>query len=260
MLFKKTIALLLCVLALTTQVNAQDMLVDTTITDLNYDVYGADNKYDVGNMKVVWNPNGTINVEVLTTFGDINKDNSYGGNDRKILFGDLLIGTAGIDGTYDYAFKLTEMRGLRYRDTSGWQNFGPYQGDLYAISGTRTNAEYHDLNTGSGSTYNNGQVLGKKTGPSLNEGSWKTTDLTNGWERLTFTFDVSGLDDFKTNTSLALSWAMTCANDVTHNVVQVARAAAQVPEPATMLMLLLGLSFIIMRRKKSTQNKSFFSA
>ena len=79
-----------------------------------------------------------------------------------------------------------------------------------------------------------------------------------GYGALSFTMDVSGTA-LATANQIAFRWAMTCANDIIEGLASVAPGGGggggdnitAVPEPQTLMLLLLGMAGIAYRRKAS---------
>jgi len=225
---------------------AADILVENTLIDNNgvKDAIGGW-QYEIDHMDVSWVDNGDIKVDVYTNFGDYNNRSSYGGNGKKIVFGDLLISTGGDANVFDYAFKLTDGR---FGDYYG-SGYSEHNGNLVEISSTTTAAQYHG-----GSVNHDGQVFGN-TSKVENSGTWSlstqnTGDNRDNYDKITFNFNVDGITGFQSASQLAFSWAMSCANDVIHDVVSVNRPST-IPEPATMMLFLLGLAFIARSKVKA---------
>lgn len=82
--------------------------------------------------------------------------------------------------------------------------------------------------------------------------NWTTNDAAN---TLTFSFDVSGTA-LATANQIAFRWAMTCANDIIEGLVHFKGADSTgggnpIPEPHTILLMLLGMAGIAYKRKQA---------
>lgn len=237
----------------TANVFASDFLVDTTIYDNpNEYVYGGSTRYGIDQMDVQWADNGLITVDVYTNFVNYNARTYAGG--EKIVFGDLLISTAGTS-DFDYAFSLSEGRDDNYSnskkwDTKNWDN----QGTLTEVNSTTASNTYHNGSNSIGS----GDVLA--AGEAVVDGTWSVDNYgkwTGRTDKISFSFNVTGIDAFQDASQLAFSWAMSCANDMIHGVVNVDRPqATSVPEPATYLLMLLALAYMANSRKKKSNDFS----
>jgi hypothetical protein len=160
-----------------------------------------------------WNPYGT----------DVNHTNDNASN-----------------GTHwSYGFSLDN----RWSNTGG--SFTLYQ--LNGINNTDNallSQNFLSCGLGTQCYYRNGQEVAVKTTSS----TVQNTGLTGTWtvaagSAITFTLDVgsSGLSQYS---NLALHWGETCGNDVIEGITQV-------PEPATIALLFLGLAgFAVVRRRK----------
>jgi hypothetical protein len=221
---------------------AADILVETFVQDSNTDAQGGW-KYDINSMDVQWATDGQVTVDIETHFVDYNNTYNPSNSNRNIVFGDLLISTNGENTPFNYAFKLNNRT---LSDSSGY---------LTQISSTKTSNAYHGYNAG---VVNGGQVLaGRKFGDRTN-GSWSTARQNAGqslsnFDTISFSFNVNGIGAFQNASQIAFSWAMTCANDVVTSVVNLNQPST-IPEPTTILLMLIGLGFLVNRSKKSTNN------
>jgi len=240
-------------LLLTTSVVAGDFLVDTTIYDTPNDyVYGGASRYGIDKMDVQWADNGLITVDVYTNFVNYNARTYAGG--EKIVFGDLLISTAGTS-DFDYAFSLSEGRNDKYKNhhwykTKTWNN----EGKLIEVDSTTTSDQYHNGSDNIG----HGDVI--TAGDAVADGNWSVDNYgewTGVTDKLSFSFNVTGIDAFQDASQLAFSWAMSCANDIIHGVVNVDRPQTNsIPEPTTFLLVLLALGLMAKRRHKKINHFS----
>lgn len=255
----KNIFKIIAVTALLSSANvfAGDFLVDTTIEDANNDAVGPAGKewiYEIDKMDVQWASDGLITVDIYTNFVDYNNEFSAGRGNGNIVLGDLLIGTDGASSPFDYAFVLSDVDRDRkkYYNQNHWDNTGT----LTEISSTLTSKDYHGVN----SNTSTGQVIaGHKVG-SGQQGAWSVDRQNTGANRdnydlISFSFNVNGIGAFQNASQLAFSWAMSCANDVVDGVVSVNRPTS-VPEPATLLLMLLALGFMANSRSKKSNDFS----
>ena len=254
--FIKVIAAIFLVFSLSS--SATDIKVDDTITDELGDASGG-SKYEIQGMDVYWGSDDKIVVSVYTNFANYNNRVGVGGNGNKIVFGDLLLGTAGNVGTYDYAFRLTDGRFDDYMSTQAlnWVGSSDNVGGLYSISGTQSSKDYHGLT----STTLNGAVMGIASGGVLNTGNWTvdTQRMSAGFDTVSFMFDVSGIAAFQNSTQLALSWAMSCFNDNVTGSVSVL-ITKSVPEPQTLLLFILAIAAMTFRHKKQSSTNHLLKA
>ena len=231
---------------------AADFLVDTTIEDSNDDAAGGW-KYEIDKMDVQWANDGLVTVDIYTNFVDYNNQYGTGYGNGKIVLGDLLIGTYGANSAYNYAFVLSnaDRQEDKYYEKKHWDNTGT----LTEISSTITSKEYHN----NSSSVQQGQVIaGNQVGQGY-QSAWSvdrqnTGPNRNNYDLISFSFNVNGIDAFQNASQLAFSWAMSCANDVVDGVVNVDRSTS-IPEPATLLLMLLALAFMVNTRRH--QNNGF---
>ena len=241
--------------------------------------------YDIDSMAVNWASNDMITVDIMTNFAkgnntQFNYGNSvetgtqYGKKQKKIIYGDLLIGAQdGVNdatsaSSFNYAFSLGDFISDSYliyqnffsgnsQDTWSAQRYydgnqtEQKSGGLYAINGTETAGEFHN-------TSKSGSVFGDTVGSELNadDSSWSVDTATG---KISFSFSVAGIDAFRDATALSLSWAMSCYNDAVHDSWELTRTTGggggggvSVPEPQMALLMLLGLAGIAARRKKQS--------
>ncbi|WP_257173783.1 PEP-CTERM sorting domain-containing protein [Colwellia sp. M166] len=236
----------------TTSAYATDIALDGTTVSVNdrADAGQGGWIYNVDQMDVSWGDDDTITVDVFTKFASSyrgrNSNNTYsdGSNHKNIIFGDLLIGANSASNSgFNYAFSLGDLY-------SGWntrfsriERLDQTNGGLYKINGTTSAGSYH------GYSDDRGAVFGQTKGHELNENAstWSSTN-----EKISFSFNVSGLDAFREATSLSLSWAMSCYNDAVHETFAVNRGnspVVDVPEPATIILMLLALAGIAYRQR-----------
>jgi len=256
----------LAALSVSANVFSADFLVDTTINDAQGDTIGGSN-YEINKMDVKWAANDLITVDIYTNFVGYNNQ-VYGGRHRNIVLGDLLIGTTGDLNALDYAFVLSDSGRKGYYSNSNhvgnkhWDN----QGGLTALdvnkNPTLSSKEYHGKYSNTGS----GEVMAGHTTGDTTQGNWsvdnygKWTYDDGGWvqktDKISFSFNVSGIDAFQNASQLAFSWAMSCANDVVEGVVSVNRPSTSVPEPAALLLMLFALAFMVKIRSKKSDSFS----
>jgi len=261
----KNIFKILATTALLSSANAfsADFLVDTSIDDTGDYVHGGD-RYAIDKMDVKWADSGLITVDIYTNFVG-NNAKSYGGNNKNIVFGDLLIGTGGANTPFDYAFVLSEGRNGDYKENNDrWvydnsnndyhrkDRHWDKQGTLTEIGSTKTSKDYH----GDPSNTANGEVMAGNTIGNGRQGAWSVDNYgdyyydsnNNKTDKISFSFNVNGIDAFQNASQLAFSWAMSCANDVVDGVVSVNRPTS-VPEPATLILMLIALGIMAKSRK-----------
>ncbi|PKG85069.1 hypothetical protein CXF85_05535 [Colwellia sp. 75C3] len=256
----KNVFKILAVTALFSSANvfSADFLVDTTIDDANGDAIGGW-EYEIDKMDVQWASDGLITVDIYTNFVDYNNrfdtgTDYYGRSNGNIVLGDLLIGTDGANSAFDYAFVLSDADRERsqYYNQDHWDNTGT----LTEIDSTITSKQYHN----NSNRVQNGQVVAGNTVGAGQQSAW-TVDRQNtganhdNYDVISFSFNVNGIDAFQNASQLAFSWAMSCANDVVDGVVSVNRPTS-VPEPATLLLMLLALGFMAKSRSKKANDFS----
>ncbi|PKI16498.1 PEP-CTERM sorting domain-containing protein [Colwellia sp. 12G3] len=251
----KNVFKILAVTALFSSVNvfSADFLVDTTIDDANNDAVGGW-QYEIDKMDVQWANDGLITVDIYTNFVDYNNEYSTGSGNGNIVMGDLLIGTDGANSPFDYAFVLSDAD--RQRDKYWEKNHWDNTGTLTEIGSTVTAKQYHN----NSSSVQTGEIMAGNTIGAGQQSAWSVDRQNTGnnydnYDVISFSFNVNGIDVFQNASQLAFSWAMSCANDVVDGVVSVNRPTS-VPEPATVLLMLLALGFMAKSRSKKANDFS----
>lgn len=239
------------------------------------DVKGSESIYDISKMEV--SRTGTqMTVDIFTNF--VGKNDDYG-----IVFGDLFMSTNVTDfdspwkpnsandtwnnTDWNYAYTIQDWEngdGGRFDDrdnTSSGQGrlvSGFNSGDLkYSNSGTNRhnqavslkNTNYYSQYS-SNNAYDNIHYNGNTYDADSTywNSAWSNWSAGNG--KISFTFDVANTA-LATANQIAFRWAMSCANDIIEGLVSVRDPDNQttVPEPQTLLLMLLGMAGIAYRRK-----------
>lgn len=253
---------LIASLCVSTAYAADIPIYNQSFNDGTHDAFGGSD-YEIQKMDVNWASNGQITVDVFTNFGTEN--NEHKGGDRYITFGDLLIGT---NAGANYAFSLGDLTTTvqdddryynnkvagyeRYYDFKDNEKYTNTNGSLYQITDTIKSDEYHSSGVQHGDVFGN-----TSTGTNVGSGSW-SIDNSGTWDKLSFSFNVAGISAFQNASQLNISWAMSCYNDAVDGVVNILKKKpAAVPEPSTILLMLLGLVFIINTRKNKSKLNNF---
>ncbi|GHE86876.1 PEP-CTERM sorting domain-containing protein [Thalassotalea profundi] len=244
----------------------------TTIMD-NYigagysgDVYGSKSAYDIDKMEVSRTGN-FLTVNIFTAFY-----NNIG--DNGIRLGDLFM-AAGDSDVWNPTGS-TPNNGDRFSNNN-WRNntgtnweyafdLGSENGDRMGSSGTgwlrdvnRNDLVDSDDLHGNSSRKYQGVMMEDGGYSAYSSASWSVGGKAYrkdgiDYGALSFTMDVSGTA-LATANQIAFRWAMTCANDIIEGLASVAPGGGggdnitTVPEPQTIMLLLLGMAGIAYRRK-----------
>ncbi|WDE13420.1 PEP-CTERM sorting domain-containing protein [Thalassomonas haliotis] len=243
------------------------------------DVYGGESQFDIDQM-VVSRTGTTMSVGIYTAFsgndnyqmGDLfmsadpsNPDANPWNPAPNDRYSDSSSSNTGTD--WNYAYTIRDWSGThddRYNDrddTSGRGRLvsGFDQDDLRTSSENHGNRSRADqaVSLNASSYYNRRQYHAYD---NIHSGwsNWNTTDNVysmNGisYNLISFEFDVAGTA-LATANQIAFRWAMSCANDIIEGLVSInGDGPVDVPEPETLLLLLLGLGGIVARRKIGSQ-------
>jgi hypothetical protein len=262
MLIKNVIKIFLLASLFTTKVFSSDLLVNTTIDDAKGDAVGGW-KYEVDRMDIKWTQEDQITVDIYTNFVDYNNQLSLSGSDKKIVMGDLLMSTNGDNTPFNYAFLLSDAdrQQSNYYTQNHWDKTGTFS-QIAAAEGENENTsavgskKYH----GQSSAAQNGKFMARNTVGVGIQSNWSVDRQNagasyNNFDKISFSFNVSGIDAFKNSAQIAFSWTMSCANDIVDGVVNVDRPT-NVPEPAMFLLMLIGLGFIANAKKRKQHDFS----
>lgn len=232
------------------------------------DVYGSKSQFDIDQMEV--NRTGTtMTVNIYSAFANYTNRNGSAFKNGYGL-GDLFMSA---DANDPNANPWNPANDDRYSDSNG-NNTGTdwnYAYSIYNQNRNQTSGWGHlvsgfdndDLTT---STNNHGNNARYDQGVSLNsydnvEDDWSRWDTEKNsyykdgvmYGKISFEFDVAGTA-LATANQIAFRWAMSCANDIIEGLVSITDTPpVSVPEPETLLLMLLGLAGIISRRKTFVQ-------
>jgi hypothetical protein len=272
---------LLSVNAFATEINGGTIMDTYKGAGYHKDVYGSTSKYDTDKMEVS-RVGTTLTVDIFTSFyndigsigiGDLFMSADLGnnitetnpwqpdGNTSTDRFTDNAADT-NTDTDWNYAYSLGD---LTYGQSSGTGQLKSGFGydDLLVSTDIHSSARDNQavkLNPNSSLTNhndstawsvdNNSSYSKTYTYWSRNQNKYKSYVVDYG--KVSFSFDVSGTA-LATANQIAFRWAMTCANDIIEGFAtfnsQAPRPDVSVPEPSTMVLMLLAMAGLIYRRK-----------
>jgi len=246
----------------------------------NDDVSGGSH-YDTNWMKVTRSYNETSGDSFLNVWINSN----FVGYNSYYNYGDLFLMTAdGESGDYNRADECADKSG-KYgcnedsytADTNKWQ----YAFDLGSArqntleDQSNNHGDLREINTSGDIGYSSSDYQKQITTSSENSGyygrKWQAimvsndaSDIGDGtWSTsgenhlLDMSFNITGTS-LATAHQLALRWAMTCANDIIEVVANLdgsekthsGKPATSVPEPSTLLLMLVAFTGLVSQRKK----------
>jgi hypothetical protein len=245
------------------------------------DVNGSKHVYDIDKMVVDRTISGgvtTLSIDIFTSF--YNNNYQYSANGNRIRLGDLFM--AADDSLNDKNISPWDPTGPaqygsdRFTNSNSSSNTGTNWNYAYDLSGQRKNvySELGQLKTNFGSNQvisssdwhgsyaredqavmladsNSDTKVGSKSRWDLHHNNVSYTKNGINYGKLSLSFDVSSTA-LATANQIAFRWAMTCANDIIEGVATFASnkpGSSTVPEPATILLMLLALVGITYRRK-----------
>jgi len=227
------------------------------------DVIGGD-AYEIYSMVISRTDAGIMTVTIDTNFVDYNTQ-------QNINFGDLFMSTTGwnptgnaADGyqddnayttgtTWDYVYDLNGARNMkgdgsanytetnttsaRLRELAAYDMSNPADADNFKYgTGRRTIDSGDHLYLAKNDAFGNTVNAGGQHDVSIN--------INPSQSYLQFVFDVSGTA-LHTADQIAFHWAMSCANDIIEG-----EANFNVPEPAALGLLILGLTGVAFTRRR----------
>jgi len=250
------------------------------------DVYGNEHVYDIDKMIVdrdIVGGTTTLSIDIFTSF--YNNNYEYSGGYNRIRLGDLFMSADdSLNGTDVTPWDPTGTGKFgtdRFTDSASASNTGTNWNYVYDLSGQRKNvySEYGQLKTdfGSNQVYSstdwhgssartNQAVMLVDDNSDTKVGDQSRWDLyhnvvsytKNGidYGKLSLSFDVTGTD-LATANQIAFRWAMTCANDIIEGLASFDTQSPRpgdgttVPEPSTIILMLLAMAGLIYRKKES---------
>lgn len=239
----------------------------------NDDINGKSYIYDVDTM-FISRVGTTLNIDIFTAFY-----NNIGQNG--IDLGDLFLAAdVANNDTGSSPWNPTTNSpyyGDQFSSTSN-SNTGTNWNYAYSLGDTRDTrsgvGELRDFNsnqlvdTANGRNYREGQAVTVNNNGSYNSygtSSWnvdnsysyakRVGNTNNGYGKVSFSFDVTGTA-LATANQIAFRWSMTCANDIIEGLASFAPqpggGSTTVPEPSTVVLMLLAMAGLIYRRKENS--------
>lgn len=215
------------------------------------DVIGDASKFGISSMDVDLVGNW-LSVTINTQFA-ANGLGTFTGltpNGKGIGFGDLFLSSDGWapSGTAPY---------LNDDNTNGevWE-YGISLSDkwstasgssLYSLTGSNDDSALLSDDFLDSGVFRNGQEVAVDTGSSYASLLGNLTSFSNTANSITFGLDISGTS-LQGASSIGIHWGMTCGNDTIEGAYDV----PSVPEPASIILMLLGVAFLfgIAQRRK----------
>lgn len=203
------------------------------------DVIGDKNIFDIRKMDIDVSGN-IMQVDIYSAFFNdpANPRRDY----YDTLMGDLFISTGG-DQDWDYVVVLDKHNQRRY------------SGGAVSLYGTEDGILVESFMP-RGHIYRKDEIYRftpDNTANVLDTGSWHISninEIVNGviFDKLTLTFDISEIQEYRTSPDWTFHWAMSCGNDVIQG-----NAPVPTPEPSTLFLTGFGIAGVAYLRRRRKQ-------